>query len=49
MMKPWVGLLKEFQSARGLAHSTTLRAVRKRFASWTAAALRRFSTVQACF
>jgi hypothetical protein len=27
-VKPWVGLMKEIHSARGLAHSKTLRAVR---------------------
>jgi hypothetical protein len=40
--------LKEIQSARGLAHSTTLRAVwsslENATASWTAVALHRFST-----
>jgi hypothetical protein len=38
------------KSARGLAHSTTLRAARSSLenaaASWTAVALRRFSTAQ---
>jgi hypothetical protein len=47
-VKPEVGLSKEIKSARGLAHSKTLRAVRPSSenapASWTAAALRRFST-----
>jgi len=45
-----VGLMKETQSASGLAHSTTLRAVwsssNNAPASWTAAALRRFSAAQ---
>jgi len=47
-VKPCAGLMKEIQSARGLAQSKTLRVIRSSSenapASWTAAALRRFSS-----